>query len=105
MAEQGVTHDGDGTFWSGSWVIAKEHAEAGILLKTYVALHEKQSEPSYLQGIIKHWRPSARERIYGDKERQSDWGIEFQLEPIAKPFPWRGDGIFEKSYWYGDDEP
>jgi hypothetical protein len=104
-AEKGVVYNGDGTFWSGSWVVAKQQAERSEKINAYVALHEKQSEQSYLQGIIKDWRPAPRERQYSDEEVQTDEGIEFLLEPISAPLPWRGEGTVERSYWYGDDEP
>jgi hypothetical protein len=53
---RGVVHKPDGTFWTGSWVVAKKLAEHCRIARVYVALHESQSELSYLQGIIKDWR-------------------------------------------------
>jgi hypothetical protein len=104
QSERGVVRNSDGTFWSGTWVVAKEHAEAGVVNGIYVALHEKHSEPSYLQGLLKAWEPAVRQAIDPNEEIQTEWGIKFLLEPVLTPFPWRGDGIVERSYWYGDDE-
>src|SRR4051794_18083508 len=37
QSERGVVRNSDGTFWSGTWVVAKEHAEAGVVNGIYVA--------------------------------------------------------------------
>jgi hypothetical protein len=100
-----VKHNADGTFCTGAWVVAPEHAEIGERIEAYVALHEKHSEPSYLQGIIKAWRTVPREPQASDEKIETKEGIEFLLEPIATALPWRGNGTVEKSYWYGEDEP
>jgi hypothetical protein len=52
-AGKGVVYNDDGTFRSGSWVVAKEHAQRAERITAYVALHERQSDQSYLQGIVK----------------------------------------------------
>jgi len=101
--EHGVVFNDDGTFWSGSWVIAKSQVERSETIHAYVALHEKQSEKSYLQGVIKGWRTAPRERMYADQQRETEEGIEFLLQPTSDPLPWRGGGTIEKSYWYGED--
>jgi hypothetical protein len=49
---KGVTSNGDGTVWTGTWVVDKVHAELGSKRGAYVALHLTKSEPSYLQVII-----------------------------------------------------
>jgi len=103
--DRGVVHNPDGTCWSGSWVVAKEHAERAERNNAYLALHESKSEQSYLQGIIKGWRAAPRDRQYSDVEAQTEEGIEFLLEPISTVFLWRGGGSGEKGYWYGDSEP
>ena len=103
-AERGVIHIDDGSFWTGSWVVAKEHAERSERLNAYVALHEKQSEQFHLQGTITNWRPAARERLYADKEVQTNEGVKFLVAPTSTPLPWRGNGTIEKRYWYGTDE-
>jgi hypothetical protein len=99
-----VKQNADGTFSSGSWVVAKEHAELGERIGAYVALHAKHSEPSYLQGIIKDWQIVPREPLPGE-EIETKEGVEFLLEPIATALPWRGRGTWEKSYWYGESDP
>jgi len=103
--DRGVVHNPDGTLWSGSWVVAKEHAERAERNNAYLALHESKSEQSYLQGIVKGWRTAPRDRQYSDVEAQTEEGIEFLVEPISTAFPWRGGGSGEKGYWYGDGEP
>ncbi|WP_257164774.1 hypothetical protein [Bradyrhizobium sp. SRS-191] len=98
----GVVHEPDGTFRTGSWAIAKKHAEQGKTAGIYVALHERHSELSYLQGIIKDWRLTPRESLRPGEQIKIDEGVEFLLDPLPEPFPWRGNGIVERSYWYGD---
>jgi hypothetical protein len=100
-----VKHHADGTFSSGSWVVATAHAVLGERIGAYVALHERQSEPSYLQGLIKGWRTVPREPQSSDEQIQTKEGIEFLLEPLATALPWRGEGTVEKSYWYGESDP
>ncbi|MGY4465895.1 hypothetical protein ACVWWK_001577 [Bradyrhizobium sp. LB9.1b] len=101
--EHGVVFNEDGSFWSGSWVIAKSQVERSERVGAYVALHERQSELSYLQGVIKGWRIAPRAPTYADQERQTSQGVEFLLEPTSTPLAWRGNGTIEKSYWYGVD--
>jgi hypothetical protein len=103
-SEHGVIFNEDGTFWSGSWVIAKSQVERSEAINAYVALHEKQSDKSYLQGVIKGWRTAPRERTYADQEREIEEGIEFLLQPLSDSLPRRGGGAIEKSYWYGEDD-
>jgi hypothetical protein len=43
---KGVTSNVDGTVWTGTWVVDKEHAEIGSKIGAYVALHRKKSESS-----------------------------------------------------------
>jgi hypothetical protein len=100
--DQGVSRDPDGTFWSGSWVVKKEHAAHGETIGAYLALHETKSELSYLQGIIKGWRMAPRDQQYGAETVQTKDGIEFQVAPTFTSLPWKGDGAGEKGYWYGE---
>jgi hypothetical protein len=102
--DQGVSQNADGTFWTGTWVVAKERAEDGEKNCAYVALHEKKSEPSYLQGTIRGWRIASRDRQYGEVPIQTDEGIDFLIEPTSVTLGWQGDGTGEKGYWYGDDK-
>jgi hypothetical protein len=96
--DNGVSLNSDGTFWSGTWVVAKEHAVKGEQINAYVALHEKKSEPSYRQGIIKGWRIGTRDRQYADAPVQTEEGIEFLIEPTPDAYAWVGDGTGEKGY-------
>jgi hypothetical protein len=101
---KGVVLNDDGTLWTGSWVVGTNQVERSELINAYVALHEKQSEQSYVQGTIKGWRIAPGEQVYADLERRTEEGIEFLISRISISVPWRGKGTIEKSYWYGDDE-
>src|SRR3546814_1125919 len=45
-----------------SWVVAERHAIIAPKIGAYVALHSSKSEASYLQGTVKDYRRSKRER-------------------------------------------
>jgi hypothetical protein len=60
--------------------IATRHAEHGKSAGAYVALHESQSELSYLQGIIKDWVLKPRQPLHPGEEIKTEEGIEFLLE-------------------------
>lgn len=97
--EQGVTRNPDGLIWTGTWVVALTHAERAAKIGSYVALHESKAEPSYLQGTIKGFRQSERERSYAEgQEVQTEYGIDFLFEPGDQPREWVGDGSGEKGY-------
>ena len=97
--EQGVTHNADGTIWTGTWVIAQAHAERAAKVGSYVALHESKAGPSYLQGTIKDFRISKRERSYAEGHvAQTEFGIDFLFAPNNTPYEWVGDGSGEKGY-------
>ena len=96
--EKGVTRNPDGTLWSGTWVVAEKQAEQALKTGAYVALHESKSEPSYLQGAMKGWRPAPRARRYGEQEVKITSGIDFLIEPTSQPVEWVGDGAGEKGY-------
>jgi hypothetical protein len=99
--ETGVTLNSDGTVWTGTWVVDPRHAERGSRIGAYVALHTTKSEPSYLQGTIKDWRRSPRERQYSDvRPAKTRFGIDFLLELTSSPYEWQGDGSGEKGYAY-----
>jgi hypothetical protein len=99
--ETGVTPNSDGTVWTGTWVVDSRHAERGAQIGAYVALHVAKSEPSYLQGTIKDWRRSPRERQYADgRPAKTPFGIDFLLELTGSPYEWQGDGSGEKGYAY-----
>jgi hypothetical protein len=61
---RGVTNNSDGTVWTGTWVIAERHAVIASKIGAYVALHVTKSEGSYLQGVVKDYKLSKRERSY-----------------------------------------
>ena len=97
--EKGVTTNPDGTIWTGTWVVDKEVAEPSSRIGAYVALHAAKSEASYLQGIIKDWRSTKRDREYAEgKPVKIEYGIDFLLEPTNEPYQWKGDGSGEKGY-------
>jgi hypothetical protein len=96
---KGVTANSDGTMWTGTWVVDQIHAERAEKIHAYVALHATKAEPSYLQGIIKGWRRTAREQEYADgRPAKTEFGIDFLLEPTTESYRWNGDGAGEKGY-------
>jgi hypothetical protein len=105
-AEKGITRNADGTIWTGTWVVDKKHAARAVEVRAYVALHASKSEPSYLQGIVKDWRRTGRQREYADgRPVQIEEGIDFLLEPTEQPHIWHGDGTGEKGYLWSSDQP
>jgi hypothetical protein len=104
--EKGVIRNPDGTAWSGTWVVAADQAEESLKAEGYVALHLSHAEPSYLQGKIKAWRRSKRERAYAEgQEVKTPMGTDFLLEITSLPLEWRGEGKMERSYVYASDVP
>jgi hypothetical protein len=100
--EQGVVRNSDGTAWTGTWVVAREHAERAPVIGTYVALHSTKSERSYLQGTIKDVRRRERERSYAEGQTvQTEFGYDFQFELTDIPYEWQGGGSGEKGYAWG----
>jgi hypothetical protein len=99
--QAGVTSNGDGTAWTGTWVVDTEHAERGAKIGAYVALHTSKSEASYLQGTLKDWRRARRERDAEDPPAKIETGIDFLIEVTAEPYRWCGDGAGEKGYAWG----
>jgi hypothetical protein len=103
--DKGVIRNSDGSLWTGTWVVDRKHAERGAKTGAHVALHLAKSEPSYLQGIVKDWRRSEREEEYAeDKPVQTEFGIDFLIEPINQPLVWKGDGAGEKGYAYSETQ-
>jgi hypothetical protein len=41
--ELGVTRNEDGTIWTGTWVVAEEHAQSAVQYGAQVALHSLKS--------------------------------------------------------------
>ena len=97
--ELGTTRNSDGTFWSGTWVVAEDNARGAAKHASIVALHVSKSEHSYLQGMVLDWRKSPRDPHYnGELETKIDEGIDFLLRPTDRPVKWFGDGSGEKGY-------
>jgi hypothetical protein len=97
--ELGIIRNQDGTIWTGTWVVADEHAENAITHGAIVSLHVSRGEPSYLQGGILAWRKSPRQPRYsGEQQTQIVEGIDFLFEPSNHPMPWKGDATGEKGY-------
>ena len=103
--EWGLTMNGDGTAWTGTWVVDTRHAETGVKIGAYVALHATKLEPSYLQGIVRDWRAAKREREYAEGTPvRIDKGIDFLIELTSEPYKWQGDGSGEKGYFWTTPE-
>ncbi len=97
--ELGVIRNPDGTIWSGTWVVAEEHAENAVRYGALLSLHSSRAELSYLQGEIKDWRRSARQPRYSSEQpTQIEEGIDFLFRPSDLPLPWKGDATGEKGY-------
>jgi hypothetical protein len=77
----------DGTFESGVWVVADQHARTA----EYVALHESKADRSYRQGRVLGFRPVDHE----GRRR-----LVFRIAPDPKRLDWVGDGSGEKGYRY-----
>lgn len=90
---KGVIDNNNGTFWTGSWVVARKNVDESIRYGAYVALHESKDKPSYRQGQILEYR--LRERDMVDRD---NIGIEFKIAEDDKPRLWVGDGSAEKGY-------
>ena len=93
---RGVTTDADGTFRTGSWVVAEDRVKASLAHGAIVALHGSRGEPSYRQGELIGYRFTQRDMI--DKD---NIGIEFHVRPSTLgPLMWVGDATGEKGYRY-----
>jgi hypothetical protein len=101
--EKGVTLNGDGTVWTGTWVVEESNAEKSLKYGAYVALHTAKSEASYLQGNIWGWRKAKRDREYADgRPVKIEFGVDFLLTLRDQPYPWNGEGAGEKGYVWQD---
>jgi hypothetical protein len=102
--EKGVTRNGDGTAWSGTWVVAPIQAEKSLKAGAYVALHLNHASPSYMKGNIRGWRRSKRERQYAEgQEVKTTEGTDFLLDLTDDQIEWRGQGNVERSYVYASN--
>jgi hypothetical protein len=93
QSDRGVELNTDGTFWSGSWVVAEENVRTSLKYGAYVALHNSKSEPSYRQGDLVDYRKGSRGMV-----AKSEDGIEFRVRPTPIPYTWVGAGAGEKGY-------
>ena len=101
--ERDVSFNPDGTFWTGTWVVRKSHAERGARDGAYIALHPTRAEPSYLQGTIKDWRRSERRKEYAEGvEAKTKYGVDFLVAPTKEPYQWVGDATGEKGYEWSE---
>jgi hypothetical protein len=95
--DRGVTRDADGTFRTGSWVVAPDQIDASLKGGALVALHEARDLPSYRQGTILGVEVTASGVL--DKD---NLGIEFHVQPTPDALPWVGNGVGEKGYRWSD---
>jgi hypothetical protein len=99
--ELGVTRNSDGSIWTGTWVVAEDNAIDAEAYGSVVALHTNKAEPSYIQGTIKGWRRSPREKRYSEDQLvKTTSGIDFLFVPDKGPIPWKGDATGEKGYFW-----
>jgi len=83
-----VTDFGDGTFETGVWCVAAEHARTVRV----VALHASRDTPSYRQGAV----IGRRAVIHEGKTR-----FVFRVRDDGQPRVWSGGGSGEKGYVRG----
>jgi hypothetical protein len=98
--DRGVTQVGNGSFWSGSWVVNEGNVEASLSYGAYLALHESKSDLSYRQGQILNFRRSPRDMLANkksDPEVKIEEGIEFLVRETNEPYG-VGTATGEKGY-------
>ena len=93
----GVIKEADGTFRTGSWVVAQDQVDASLKKGALVALHEARDLPSYRQGTILGYQVTSPHLTDKDSRR-----IEFHVQPTPEALPWVGNGIGEKGYRWSD---
>lgn len=91
--DRGVETNGDGTFWSGSWVVAEDNVKNSLKHGAYLALHSSKSEASYRQGKIVDYRKTTR-----TIDAKTTDALEFKVEPEDSQYEWVGQGAGEKGY-------
>ena len=96
--DRGVSTDGEGFFWSGSWVVPESDVIKGIQEGARLALHRSRNEPSYRQGKIIDYRLTDGEMV---KKRNT--GIEFLVAADGAALAWFGDGTGEKGYRWASE--
>jgi hypothetical protein len=96
-ADRGVTPDADGTFRTGSWLVAPDQVDASLKGGALLALHEARDLPSYRLGTILGYQVSEPGPAGKDSHR-----IEFHVQPTPDALPWVGNGAGEKGYRWSD---
>ena len=91
--DRGVVFEPDGTFWTGSWVVASYEVSRSIKHGAHVALHESKAEPSYRQGRLVGSRPMPRTMI-----KKTNTGLALRVMPTDSSLIWAGNGAGEKGY-------
>ena len=95
--DRGVVKEADGTFRTGSWVVAQDQVDASLKAGALVALHEAKDLPSYRQGTILGYQVTTPHLTDKDNRR-----IEFHVQPTPEALPWVGNGVGEKGYRWSD---
>ncbi|MBS9477121.1 hypothetical protein KIP89_08375 [Ancylobacter sp. VKM B-3255] len=98
--DRGVSTDGEGFFWTGSWIVSEEEVIKAIEAGAKVALHKSRTDLSYRQGKILDYRKTARDMV-----KKRNIGIEFLIAADDVPLAWFGDGTGEKGYRWASDAP
>lgn len=91
--DRGVTQDGEGFFWTGSWIVPEDDVIKSIQAGAKLALHSSRAELSYRQGKILDYR-----KTDGDTAKKRNIGIEFLVAADNVALAWSGDGTGEKGY-------
>ncbi|MCJ8145084.1 hypothetical protein MKI84_19345 [Ancylobacter sp. A5.8] len=95
---RGVTSDGEGFFWTGSWIVPEEEVIKSMRAGAKLALHNSRSEASYRQGKILDYRKTPQDVI-----KKRNVGIEFLVAADDVALSWSGDGTGEKGYKWASD--
>lgn len=96
--DRGVITDGEGFFWTGSWIVSEQEVIKAIEAGAKVALHKSRTDMSYRHGKILDYRKSARDMV-----KKRNIGIEFLVAADDVPLAWFGDGTGEKGYRWASD--
>ncbi|WP_246668962.1 hypothetical protein [Ancylobacter sp. TS-1] len=96
--DRGVSSDGDGFFWTGSWIVSEDEVIKSIQAGGRLALHSSRSEMSYRQGKILDYRKTVPDMV-----KKRNVGIEFLVAADDVALAWFGDGTGEKGYRWASD--
>ncbi|SCW57366.1 hypothetical protein [Ancylobacter rudongensis] len=91
--DRGVSTDGEGFFWTGSWVVPEDEVIKSMNAGGKLALHGSRADRSYRQGKILDYRKSD-----GDSAKKRNIGFEFLVAADDVPLAWPGGGTGEKGY-------